>query len=287
MSNNLALSQVAAAQNQKEVTINDQAGQLDAALTEQLVADVSAGNVALTAEQYRRAIWIKATGAATGGRMVTLQAIRRLVVIANDSTSHSVAFVLGSTTITLSAAAGAGQPSAAVVYTDGTANGLYRVTPDVGSGTPVSAFTGLSDVPSDYTGHGGKLVRVTTGEDGLEFVAAAAQPYDFGFVKAATPTADEVLGKVVIPRDITLPADFAGAAGHVDTNPDAQFDMDVTDDGGSIGTISIATNGSFTFSTAGNTAKSVAAGSVIRFLAPNTPDATVAGIAVTLTGSLD
>jgi hypothetical protein len=34
MSNNLALSQVAAAQNQKEVTINDQAGQLDAALTE-------------------------------------------------------------------------------------------------------------------------------------------------------------------------------------------------------------------------------------------------------------
>ena len=32
MSNNLNLSQVAAAQNQKEVTINDQAGQLDAAL---------------------------------------------------------------------------------------------------------------------------------------------------------------------------------------------------------------------------------------------------------------
>jgi hypothetical protein len=33
MSNNLALAQVAAAQNNKEVTINDQAGQLDAALT--------------------------------------------------------------------------------------------------------------------------------------------------------------------------------------------------------------------------------------------------------------
>ena len=47
MSNNLELAQVAAAQNQKEVTINDQAGQLDAALTEQFVADVSAGNVAL------------------------------------------------------------------------------------------------------------------------------------------------------------------------------------------------------------------------------------------------
>ena len=286
MSNNLNLSQVAAAQNQKEVTINDQAGQLDAALTETFEADVSAGNVALTPEQYRRAIWIKATGAATSGRTVTLQAIKRLVVIANDSTSSSVAFVLGSTAITLSAAAGAGQPSAAVVYTDGTANGLYRVTPDVGSGTLVAAFTDLSDVPSAYTGHGGKVVKVSAGEDGLEFVAES-QAYDFGFVKAETPTSSEIIGKVVVPRNLTLPADLAGAAGHVDANPTAQFDIDVTDDGGSIGTITIATDGSFTFVTAGNTAKPVAAGSVIRFVAPNTPDATVAGIAVTLIGSLD
>jgi hypothetical protein len=36
VSNNLALSQVAAAQNQKEVTINDQAGQLDAGLTDKV-----------------------------------------------------------------------------------------------------------------------------------------------------------------------------------------------------------------------------------------------------------
>ena len=36
MSNNLALAQVAAAQNQKEVTINDQAGQLDAGLTDKV-----------------------------------------------------------------------------------------------------------------------------------------------------------------------------------------------------------------------------------------------------------
>jgi hypothetical protein len=101
MSNNLALSQVAAAQNQKEVTINAQAGQLDAALTEQVVADLSAGNVALTAEQYRRAVHIKATGAATAGRTVTLQAVKKLTVISNSSTTDSVDFVLGSATITL------------------------------------------------------------------------------------------------------------------------------------------------------------------------------------------
>ena len=44
MSNNLNLSQVAAAQNQKEVTINDQAGQLDAALTEVLTVEVDDSN---------------------------------------------------------------------------------------------------------------------------------------------------------------------------------------------------------------------------------------------------
>jgi hypothetical protein len=287
MSNNLNLSQVAAAQHQKEVTINDQAGELDAAVTEQFEADVSAGNVALTAEQYRRAIWIKATGAATAGRTVTLQAIKRLVAIANFSETDSVDFVLGSATITLSAAAGADQPTGAVVYTDGTANGLYRVTPDLSTSEVIDAFTDLTDVPSAYTGHGGKYVKVTAGEDGLEFVAAAAQPYDFGFVKAETPTSAEVIGKVVIPRDITLPADFTGAAGHVDVNPDDAFDIDVTDDGTSIGTISIATDGSFTFTTDGNAAKSVAAGSVSRFVAPANTDATVAGIAVTLIGSLD
>ena len=96
-----------------------------------------------------------------------------------------------------------------------------------------------------------------------------------------------MIGKVVIPRAMTLPADLAGAAGHVDTNPTAQVDIDLTDDGTSIGTISIATDGSFTFVTAGNTTKSLAAGSAIRFVAPASTDATVAGIALTLIGSLD
>jgi hypothetical protein len=281
MSNNLNLSQVAAAQNQKEVTINDQDGQIDAAITEQFDADVSAGNVTLTAEQYRRAVWIKATGAATSGRTVTLQAIKRFVAIANFSTGDSVDFVLGSATITLAAATSATAPTAAVVYTDGTANGLYQISSGTAGG---DAFTDLSDVPSDYTGHGGKVVQVNAAGNGLEFVA---RPYDFGFVKAATPTSSEVIGKVVIPRAITLPANFSGAFGHVDTNPTAQFDIDVTDDAVSIGTISIATNGAFTFTTASGTAKQLAAGSVVRFVAPASTDATVAGIAATLAATLD
>jgi len=101
------------------------------------------------------------------------------------------------------------------------------------------------------------------------------------------PGSSEAIGKVVIPRDITLPADFAGAAGHVDVNPDDAFDIDVTDDGVSIGTISISEAGAFTFITVSGTAQSIGAGSIARFVAPASTDASIEGIAVTLVGTLD
>jgi hypothetical protein len=62
MSNNLNLSQVAAAQNQKEVTINDQAGQPDAALTEVLTIEVDDSNACvLTDSEFRRHFFIVVT----------------------------------------------------------------------------------------------------------------------------------------------------------------------------------------------------------------------------------
>lgn len=43
-------------------------------------------------------------------------------------------------------------------------------TPRAGGGGGAADFTDLGDAPSSYAGHGGKLVAVTGGEDGLEFV---------------------------------------------------------------------------------------------------------------------
>jgi hypothetical protein len=250
VSNNLALSQVAAAQNQKEVTINDQAGQLDAALTEQFVADVSAGNVALTSEVYRRAVHIKATGATTAGRTVTLQTIKKLSVISNFSTTHSVDFVLGSATITLDPAEDAASPTMALVYTDGAADGLFAVSSGIGAGG------------------GGAL-------------------YDLGFYySGGPPGASELLFKWVATRNLELAADMAGSFGDIGTNPIAQFDMDVTLEGTSIGTISIATNGTITFTTTGGTAKQIAAGERLEVVAPASADATAADISLTLAATI-
>lgn len=43
----------------------------------------------------------------------------------------------------------------------------------VSGGGSASAFTDLTDAPSAYTGAGGKYVRVTSGEDGLEFATVS------------------------------------------------------------------------------------------------------------------
>lgn len=111
--------------------------------------------------------------------------------------------------------------------------------------------------------------------------------YDIPLSFAGTPEAGALMGKLITVRDIDFLANFSGSAGHVGTNPDATFDIDVQDDGVSIGTISISTGGVFTFTTVGGTAKSVAAGSRIEFYAPSDSpaEATITDIAATLKGT--
>jgi hypothetical protein len=250
MSNNLDLAQVAAAQNQKEVTINDQAGEIDAALTDDLAVLVDDTNaVTLTAEQFRRAFFLMIADDAPppdGAVTITVPAVQRGLFKVINGTGQEV-------TVTVS--------------------GQSLTAPTVAAGKAALLSCDGSDVR--FAGGGGDSEEVT-------------QPYDFGFAcPGGPPDADEVLAKVIMPRAMTLPANLAGSAGHIDTNPTAQFDIDVTDDGSSIGTISIADTGAFTFTTDGGTAKSIAAGSVIRFVAPTTPDATAASFAATLVGTLD
>ena len=64
-----------------------------------------------------------------------------------------------------------------------------------GSGSPV-AFTDLTDVPSDYTNDGGKLLRVQDDELGIEFIElhAASVAYDPYVTEDWDATPDEVSG---------------------------------------------------------------------------------------------
>lgn len=56
-----------------------------------------------------------------------------------------------------------------LIATSATAAVLILAISGAGGGGATD-FTDLGDVPASYTGHGGKVVAVTVGEDGLEFV---------------------------------------------------------------------------------------------------------------------
>ncbi len=142
----------------------------------------------------------------------------------------------------------------------------------------------------------GKLLFVEDEAVLLQYLSAAwsaftgggsGAAYDFGFVFEATPGADAVVGRVRIGRNITIPANMTGSTGGVGVNPTATFDIDVQDDGVSIGTISVSTGGTLTFTTDSGTSKAVAAGSEITFVAPTTPDTTVEAMSAVILATED
>jgi hypothetical protein len=87
-------------------------------------------------------------------------------------------------------------------------------------------------------------------------------------------------------RNLELAADLAGSFGDIGTNPTAPFDIDVTLEGASIGTISVATDGTFTFTTEGGTPKQIAAGERLEVVGPAVAGATAADIALTLAATI-
>jgi hypothetical protein len=100
-------------------------------------------------------------------------------------------------------------------------------------------------------------------------------------VAGTAPAANEVLGKVVIPGPLLIPA-VAGSAVHVDTAPDDDFVIVMTRNATAVASITIHDDASATLATAGNAPVAIAASDVVRFVAPADPDASIAGISLTI-----
>ena len=129
---NLAIPHIAASQNQKEVTANDAFDRLDEAITGRLTLDFAAGDVTLTANQYRRHVAFSAINLVSGRELV-LPAIRRVIVVDNSVVAADLVVRQGTTTLTVPA--GAGQ----LLHTTGTTGGLVAVAPaaQTGGAAPV------------------------------------------------------------------------------------------------------------------------------------------------------
>lgn len=188
MSSNLTLDQVAASQAQKEVAINDIFGQVDAAVTELLLVNLAAGNVAITAAQARRAMLLRTAGNAVA-RDLTLPQIKRELTIQNGG-SATLSIKRGATTITL----GAGLVTK--VYTDGTTDGM--VASGGGSGG------GLVDAPSDGNTYGrtnGAWTRAQPWDADLDTWAAKAAP---GGAAVGTTDVQALTNKTIVAGSNTI-----------------------------------------------------------------------------------
>lgn len=101
MSNNILWNEVAAAQNQKEAVINQQASYIDAALTEQATL-LGAGPFTLTDTELQRLVNIKVDAAATSVAL-TITGHKKLFIFDNKVGTTEATVTKGTTTIAVPA----------------------------------------------------------------------------------------------------------------------------------------------------------------------------------------
>ncbi len=120
MTDNLAIPQVAAAQNQKEVTINAATGQLSGALADFLSCDLTSGDFTVTLTNFQKYMGFATTGNSVS-RVLNIPAQKRALFLVYNGGSADLTVTRGTTNITVTAGA------FSMLQTDGTTNGLARV----------------------------------------------------------------------------------------------------------------------------------------------------------------
>lgn len=238
MSNNLDLDQVAAGQNQKEVTINDSNGQLDAAVTDTQTLLIDNTNaLTLTNDQFRRFQFTSLgpdTPAPTAAITVTVPAIKRGTFTIINDTGFTV-------TVTIT-----GQSETAPTVINGarallSCDGTNVRAVDVSGGTPVTipqpnlfgnpavavnqqgtaGFTGLSS--NTYIHDRWRLFATTSGS--VDVSTSVVSPgQDSGGKAPITALRIDVntIDASIDPNDV-----LAVATGVIDTDVASFFDSQV------------------------------------------------------------
>lgn len=156
---NLQIPDIAASQNQKEVTANAAHNLLDRAVNNRATKAIS-GDTSFTATETRENFVIELTGTPGAPHTINMPDTKvRMLVVVNNTDDVM--------TIRNSAGGGTGQPAIGVgdassFHYDGT-NFLEVLT------APALTFLDLTDTPSSYSGDALKILRVNSGGNAVEF----------------------------------------------------------------------------------------------------------------------
>jgi len=276
MTNNLDLAQVAPSQNNKETTINDQAGQLDAALTEVLTIEVDDSNAyVLTDGEFRRSFFIvvaEGSPAPTAAISVQAPAVRRGLFKLLNLTGQTVTIEVAGQSETVPQIAAGENRMLSCDGSDVRAAGIG--TPDLGSAS-IGELLDV-DISGIATGqqlawNGSTLVPVT-------------EPFDLGLHLSDLSTGGALLAEIVLARPVDFPAAFTGSTGYARIAATGETVLDVQKNGAAIGTVTFAAAG-FTPVFALASATSFAAGDRLGVLNEDPADATLAGVSLTFAGT--
>ena len=111
--------------------------------------------------------------------------------------------------------------------------------------------------------------------------AVGTQPYDLLMYFPGVPTNNQVMGRIIIPRAITLPASLTGSYASSIVAATGATTLTIAKNGSSIGTVNFgagSASATFTFASA----VSFVAGNILTLTNQSTADATLAGVSVTL-----
>jgi len=280
---NLNITHIVTAQAQKEVTANEAFDALDAALCGELSLDFTSANVSLSDAQFRSSIAFRAANLSVA-RDLTVPTIKRLFVVSNKDGTNTLSVKRGATSIAIASG------KLALLYTDGTTDGLFAAAADSGAGAVTSVFTRTGAVVAqsgDYTAAqisdgGGKVIMTDAERSKLGKVLNL---YQLAGSLPGAPTSSQRVFHHLAVAAFTLPQNLTGSAGKAKTQASAGTDFDIQVNGVSKGTMRFAASGataSFIFTAD----VSVAAGDEIEIIAPASADATLANIVWTLKGTL-
>jgi hypothetical protein len=163
----------------------------------------------------------------------------------------------------------------------GTSGYLFRSD---GAGAP-PVWANTTSAPFTFTG------GLTVGPGNLLLTGGATisggVPYDIGGMSVGEPEASAIILNYVSTRTITMQDDFAGSFAEAQVAATALTTFDIQRNGLSIGSLAfaaLATSGTFT--TTGGGTETFVPGDVLTVVAPVTPDATLADIALTFFGTV-
>jgi hypothetical protein len=276
MSNNLDLSQIAASQANKHVTANDQAGELDAALTAKLALAIDSTNArTLTDTELRRYFFfdLDPDGGDPPDAAITLSVpsgiSRGPFAVINDTGFDVTVEITGQALMPPAIADG----EAALLTSDGT-----NVRQ---AGTVIAVLGDIADVVFVGLAQGHMLRR-----NGANQWVNEETPYDLSFFLPGTYSSGALMAQVVLDRAVTFPDGLTDAQGYAGVSASATTVLDLQKNGVNIGTITFTGAGS-TAAFAMSGALSFAAGDRLSIVNEDPADATLADVSLTLKGKRD